>query len=336
MDYKKIIDNFQKKIYAPIYLLMGENPYLIDKITHFIEDNFFEDESLKDFNMEILYGKDSNVPHIVSLAKQFPMMSNYRLLIIKEAKDLKKITDLLAYAQKPQKQTVLVLCYKYGRLDKRTTLYKAIEKIGCVFDSPKVYDNQVSKYVLEMVAEKKFTIDNYTAELIANHIGTDLARINNELDKFKNIILQGNSITPDLVQEYIGVSKEFNDFELVNAIFERNIHKAFTIIHFFQSNPQNNPIQRTIGVFYSSFMKLLQFHFSSTKSNLKQFNIYTREAENSFRQGIRNFPYYHLTQVVYLLKTYDLKSKGFEGCNTPGSELLKELIFRIIEQKYDV
>ena len=336
MTYEKIIENFKNKIYLPVYLLMGENTYHIDKICDFIEDNFFEDDSLRDFNMETLYGKDSSVDQIVSLAKQFPMMSNYRLLIIKEAQSLDKIIELASYVQNPHKQTVLVICYKYKNMDKRTVLFKALEKMGGVYESPKIYDNQVAKYVKEMATEKKFVIDNYTAELIANHIGIDLSRINNELNKFKNIVKEGQTITPDLVQEYIGISKEYNEFELINAIWERNPGKAFEIIQFFQSNPKAYPIQKTIALFYSSFLKLIQYHFSPTKNNLKQFNIFNSDAEKTFREGVKNYPYSRSTQVIHLLKIYDLKSKGFESCDIPDQELLKELTFRILEGRFEV
>ncbi|MBP7102772.1 MAG: DNA polymerase III subunit delta [Bacteroidales bacterium] len=335
MTYEKIIDDFKKKIYVPVYLLMGENAYHIDKITHFIQENFFEDEGVKEFNMDILYGKDSSVDQIVSLAKQYPMMSNYRLVIIKEAQSIAKIADLAPYVQNPQKQTVLLLCYKYKSLDKRTLLYKAIDKMGGVFESPKIYDNQVSKYVKEIAAEKKFIIDNYTAELIASHIGTDLSRVDNEFNKFKNIIKEGASITPELVQEYIGISKEYNDFELVNAIWAKNAPKAYEIIYHFQSNPKAYPIQKTIAVLYNSFMKLVHYHFSANKSNLKQYNVFTAEAEKAFRYATTAYPYPIIMRIIHLLRMYDLKSKGFENCDTPDQELLKELTFRIIEGRYE-
>lgn len=336
MTYEKIIENFKKKIYLPVYLLMGENTYHIDKISNFIQDNFFEDEGEKDFNLEILYGKDSNIDQVISLAKQYPMISNYRLLIIKEAQSLMKITELAPYVQNPQKQTVLVLCYKYKAMDKRTLLYKAIDKMGGVFESPKIYDNQVAKYVKEIATEKKFLIDSYASELIAAHIGTDLSRIDNELNKFKNIIKEGESITPDLVQEYIGISKEYNEFELINAIWSKNAQKAFDIIQYFESNSKAYPIQKTIALFYTSFMKLMQYYFAANKSNLKQFNVFTAESERAFRAAVVTYPYPILMRIIHLLKIYDLKSKGYESCNIPDQELLKELTFRIIERRFEV
>ncbi|MGI6291617.1 MAG: DNA polymerase III subunit delta [Bacteroidales bacterium] len=335
MTYEQIIDNFKKKIYLPVYLLMGENTYHIDKLTDFILENFFEDEALKDFNLEILYGKDTTVDQIVALAKQYPMMSNYRLVIVKEAQSLNKIANLTPYVQNPQKQTVLVLCHKYKTIDKRTVLYKSLEKTGGLFESPKIYDNQVAKYVKEMANEKQYLITHSTSEIIANHIGADLSRINNELDKFKNIIKEGETITPDLVQEYIGISKEYNEFELINAIWSQNAQKAFEIINYFQSNPKEHPIQKIIALFYTSFLKLIQYHFSSNKSNLRQFNIFA-EAEKPFLNAIKNYPYPVVVKIIRLLKIYDLRSKGFEGYNISEFELLKELVFRIIQRKVEI
>ncbi len=335
MSYEQIINNLKKKIYSPIYLLMGENTYYIDKITHFILDNFFDDDTLKDFNLDILYGKDTTIEQIILLSKQYPMMSNYRLIIIKEAQNLNKIINLTSYIQNPQKQTVLVLCHKYKNVDKRTSFYKAIDKTGVVFESPKIYDNQVSKYVKEMVAEKKYIINDITAEIIARHIGTDLSRINNELDKFQNIIKKGETITADLVQEYIGISKEYNEFELINAIWTKNTRKSFEIIDYFQSNPKSYPIQRIISNIYSSFIKLMQYHLFPNNNTLKQINLYY-DAREAFMKAIKNYPYPVVKRIISLLKIYDLRSKGFEGYNISEFELLKELTFRIIGGKYTV
>lgn len=331
MTYQNLIQSFKKKIYLPVYLLMGENDYYIDKVSNYIQDNFFDDEGVKDFNLEILYGKDTTVNEIVSLAKQFPMMSDYRVLIVKEAQNLERsIADLLPYVQNPQKQTILVLCYKYKNLDKRLSLFKAIDKMGGVFESPKVYDNQVPKYVKEIVAENKFIISDYTAQLIAIHIGTDLSRIENEIIKLKNIIKEGEEISPELVEEYIGISREFNEFELINAIWARDASKAFQIIQYFESNPKNYPNAKTLPLIYNGFIKLMQYHFAKEKRNLKTYNIFNAEAEKAFRSAVQFYTLDILKAIIHLLKMYDLKSKGHEGCDIDDHELLKELTIKII------
>jgi DNA polymerase III subunit delta len=333
MTYQELITSIKKKIYSPVYLLMGENTYYIDKVTDYIQNNFFEDESVKDFNFQVLYGKDSTVNQIASLAKQFPMMSDYRVLIVKEAQSLEKIAELASYVQRPQKQTILVLCYKYKTLDKRTVLYKEVDKLGGVFETQKIWDNQVSKFVKEIVAEKDFKIDDYTAELIASHIGTDLSRIDNEITKLKNVLSPGAKITANVVEDYIGISKEYNVFELINAIWLRDGKKAFEIITFFQSNPKNFSNVMVLSQFYTSFMKMLQYYTLDNKENLASLKI-PFTAQNAFRRAAQYYTLPQVIKIMSLLKEYDLKSKGYEGSSIQDQELLKELVYKIMSRNF--
>lgn len=340
MPHRVIISNLQKKIYAPVYLLMGEVPYFIDKISDYFQDCFFEDEGMKDFNQQVVYGKDVKVEDLVSMAKEYPIMSDYRLLIVKEAQDLQKTpgsrdADLFApltkYLQQPQKQTLLVLCYKYKSIDKRSAFFKAVSKNGCVFETPKIYDNQVGRYVKDMVAEKEYTIDDATAELIASHIGVDLSRIDKELDKFRNILPQGGKITGELVEKHIGISREYNGFELANALWERNLNKAYEIIRFFSSNPKNYPNPMILAMLYTSFLKILQYHYATDKSDLRALGV-NWNIQRQFQSAVQYYTLPVVIRIIRLLKDYDLKSKGYEGCETQDQELLKELAFRIIHR----
>jgi len=262
------------------------------------------------------------------------------LLIVREAQELQKASGgkesdlfapLTAYLQHPQKQTLLVMCYKYKSVDKRSAFFKAANKVGCVFESPKIYDNQVPKYVKDMVGEKGFRMDDATAELIASHIGTDLSRIDKELDKFRNILPEGGAITRELVEEYIGISREYNGFELANALWERNLDRAYEIIRYFSTNPKNYPNPMIIAMIYSSFMKIIQYHYSADKGDLRALGVMWN-LQRQFQSAVKYYTLPVSIRVLHLLKEYDLKSKGYEGCETNDQELLKELVFRIINR----
>ncbi|MBR4492297.1 MAG: DNA polymerase III subunit delta, partial [Bacteroidales bacterium] len=312
----------------------------IDRISDYFQEHFFEDEGVRDFNQQVVYGKDIRVDDLVAMAKEYPIMAEHRLLIVKEAQELQKASGakesdlfapLTAYLQHPQKQTLLVLCYKYKSVDKRSSFFKAANKVGCVFETPKIYDNQVPKYVKEMVAEKGFKMDDVTAELIASHIGTDLSRIDKELDKFRNIIPAGGSITKELVEEYIGISREYNGFELANALWERNLNKAYEIIRYFSTNPKDYPNPMILAMLYSSFLKIVQYHYAADKSDLRAFGVMWN-LQRQFQSAVKYYTLPVAIKILRLLKEYDLKSKGYEGCDTNDQELLKEVVFRIINR----
>ena len=340
MPHRVIIGNLQKKIYYPLYLLMGETPYFIDKISDYFQEHFFEDEGVRDFNQQVVYGKDTRVDDLVAMAKEYPIMAEHRLLIVREAQELQKapgckdselFAPLTAYLQQPQKQTLLVLCHKYKSVDKRSAFFKAVSKVGCVFETPKIYDNQVPKYVKEMVAEKGFQMEDATAELIASHIGTDLSRIDKELDKFRNILPEGGAITRELVEEYIGISREYNGFELANALWERNLNKAYEIIRYFSTNPKNYPNPMILAMLYSSFLKIVQYHYAADKSDLRALGVMWN-LQRQFQSAVKYYTLPVAIRILHLLKEYDLKSKGYEGCDTNDQELLKEVVFRIINR----
>ena len=330
--YKELIEAVSKKQYAPIYLLMGEEPYFIDRASSHIEDTFFEDEGMKDFNFQLLYGMETDVNQIVSYAKEFPMMADHRLVIVREAQNVSKIEQMAEYAKNPQRQTVLVLCYKHKKMDGRTELFKAISKNGLVFESSKVYDNQLPAYIKDMVTEKKRRISDSALNLLAHHIGVDLSRISNELDKLENIVPQGSEITVPVIEQYIGISKEYNIFELVSAVIARNQVKTYEILNYFSNSPAGFIKTLTFPTLFSAFHKLLQYHFSVDKSEayLKSIGVFWTEVR-SYQSAASHYSVPKIVRIIHLIRKYDLMSKGGAGTTIEEPELIKELVFQIFK-----
>lgn len=340
MPHRILINEIKKGKYFPVYLLMGEEPYFIDKVADYLQHHFFEDDGMRDFNQQVVYGKDVRANDVVTMAKEYPMMSEHRLLIVREAQDMQKtsgqkesdsFTLLTDYAMHPQMQTLLVLCYKYKKVDKRSAFYKAVSKMGRVMESPTLYDNNIPKYVQEMAEEKGFRIDSSAADLVAAHIGTDLSRVDKELDKFVNLLQPGDNITAALIEKHIGISREYNGFELSNALLERNLSKVYTIIDFFSKNPKEYPNPKIIPMLYSTFLKLLQYHYLPDKRDLSSIGVIWK-MENTFRSAAAYYSLPVCIRIIHQLKEYDLKSKGFDGYNVEDTDLLKELCFRILNR----
>ena len=328
--YKELIEAIAKKQYAPIYLLMGEEPYFIDKASSYIEDTFFEDEGAKDFNFHLLYGMETSVNQIVAYAKEYPMMADYRLVIVREAQSVAKIELMAEYAKNPQRQTVLVLCYKHKKMDGRTELFKSISKNGTVFESTKVYDNQLPAYIKDMVKDKKRLINDAAVNLLTSHIGVDLSRISNELDKLENVVPQGSEVTVSVIEQYIGISKEHNIFELVSAVVARNQTKTYEILNYFSNSPANLPKTVTFSTLFSAFYKLLQYHFSVDKSEafLKSIGVFWSETR-TYQTAASHYSISKIVTIMHLIRRYDLMSKGAAGTAIEEPELIKELVFQI-------
>jgi len=331
MEYKDLITALSKKQYAPLYLLTGEDePYYVDKVSNYIETHFFEDESAKDFNFQLLYGKETTIDQIVAFSKEYPMMSDYRLVIVREAQEVGKIEQLAEYVKNPQKQTVLVLCYKYKSIDKRTTFYKTMNANGIVFESKKIYDNQLPVHIKAIAKEKGFEIGDVAVNLLASHIGTDLSRIDNELEKLRNIVPKNGEITTQIIEEYIGISKEHNVFEFVSAVIARKEHKVYEILNYFSSNPASYIKTMTIPALYAAFYRLLQYHFSIDKSEnyLKALGVFWTDTL-MYQQAASFYSFGKIVKIMHLLRKYDLMSKGGMGTNIEEQELIKELVFQV-------
>ncbi len=332
MTFETILSDLKKKTYSPIYFLMGDEPYFIDKITEFIAANVLE-ESEKAFNQTILYGKDVDAPAVINAAKRFPMMSKYQVVIIKEAQNIRNIDDLHYYVQKPLESTLLVINYKYKKLDKRKKLFKEVNKKGVLFESKKIYEDKVPDWITKYLKVKGFEIQPTAALLLTEYLGAELSKIAMELDKLMITIPSGEKlITPAYIEENIGISKDFNNLELQNALIKRDHLKAFRIIDHFAHDQKNNPLVVTIGMLYSFFNKIIVYYFLQDKSKMAvasalKINPYFVP---DYQRAAKVFPVKKAVEVISLLREYDLKSKGVGNVSTPPGDLLKELVYRIL------
>lgn len=328
----EIVSNIKKGNIQPIYFLMGDEPYYIDKISDFIEGTVL-DEAEKGFNQQVMYGRDVSVEDIVSAAKRFPMMAERQVIIVKEAQDLSRnIEKLVSYAENPQPTTVLVLNYKYKKLDKRKKLHKAVAKSGLIYESKKLYENQVSDWIRRVLSGKKYQIEPKAAQMLVEFLGTDLSKISNELDKLMLILPEGTIISPEHIEENIGISKDFNNFELRKAIGEKNILKANRIINYFAENPRNNPLVMTISLLNSFFTQLLLFHGlqDKSKSSVARAIGVSPYFVDEYFGAARNYPMRKVAQNIAFLRDADLKSKGVGASNLSQGDILKELLFKMM------
>ena len=331
-EINQIVADIRDGNLKPIYFLMGEEPYYIDKISDFIEDHVL-DESEKGFNQVVMYGRDVSVEEIIASAKRFPMMAERQVLIVKEAQDLSRtIEKLVPYIENPQPTTVLVINYKYKKIDKRKKLYKATAKNGLIFESKPLYENQVADWIRRVLGGKKYQAEPKAAQMLVEFLGTNLSKISNELDKLMRIVPQGTIITPDHIEQHIGISKDFNNFELRKAIGEKNILKANRIIHYFAQNPRHNPLVMTISLLNSFFTQLLIFHGLKNKPRehvAKALGIRPYFV-NDYSTAARYYPMKKVAQIIHLLRDADMKSKGVNANNQSQSDILKELLFKIM------
>jgi DNA polymerase-3 subunit delta len=332
VTYEEIISDLKNRIFKPVYFLAGEEPYYIDLITDYIQEKVLP-EAEKAFNQIVLYADDTNIAAIIDTARRFPMMASHQVLIIKEAQTLKNLDDLAIYLEKPLLSTILVFSYKYKTIDKRTKLYKTLESHGVYFESPRIRDYLIPAWIERYLMIKGIKTDPSASALLTEYLGTDLHKIVNELDKLIITLPAGKPfITTALIEKNIGISKDYNNFELQKAIGEKNILKANMIVHYFADNPKDNPITLSIASLFSFFSKLLTFHYLTDKSKnnvaavLKVNPFFVKEYENSaLRYDVSK-----TVQIISLLRTYDMKSKGYGDPGTEPGELMKELVFRIL------
>jgi DNA polymerase III subunit delta len=345
-EVQDILLDLKRKIVKPIYFLNGEEPYYIDLISDYIEHTII-DESLREFDQTVLYGKDTDMNQIISAAKRYPMMSEYQVLIVKEAQNLKELgakgsddekTDtkqkniLSTYLDQVQPSTILVFCYKYKTLDKRSAIYKALQKKAVVFESKKLYDNQIPQWIQQYLDQKKYKINLRATQLIADYLGNDLSKIANELDKLMINVSVETEISVEHVQQNIGISKEYNVFELQDALGRRDILKANKIIHYFGQNPKDNPLVLILASLYGYFNKILLAHFAPDKSKA---GLASALGVNpyfvaDYERAMMNFNTAKLKQVFSILREFDGKSKGLDNASTDDAGLLKEMIFKIL------
>ena len=318
--------------FSPIYILMGDEPYFLDKITDYIADNVLQPEE-RDFNQSVVFGSDVTAAQVVDLAREFPMMATHRVVIVKEAQSLKNADLLVKYLATPVPSTILVLCYKGGKVD-RSVLVKA-KTSGIVFESKKKRDYELPDFIMGYLKLRGVTIDNKSASMIAEHIGADLSRLTSELEKVM-ISLPANDrrITPDVVEQQIGVSKDFNVFELKNAIVTKNIFKANQIIKYFDNNPKAGSLYSFVPLLFNYFQNLMIAHYAPEKTNENALANYlelkSSWAAKEYITGMRNYSATKVLNIIHMIKVTDAKSKGIGNVSTSTGDLAKELLFFIL------
>ena len=326
----KIVNDIKAGNIKPIYFLMGEEPYYIDKLSDFIEQNVLSEEE-KGFNQTVLYGRDVTIDDIVSTAKRYPMMAERQVVIVKEAQELSRTIDKIeSYLENPMESTVLVFCYKYKTLDKRKKATKLLAQKGIVYESKKLYENQVGDWIKRVLAGKKYSIEPKAAAMLVEFLGTDLSKINNEFEKLQIILPAGSTINPQHIEENIGFSKDFNNFELLKALGSRNQAKAFHIAHYFSENPKANPLVVTTGIVFGFFVKVLKYHGLKDKNpkNVAVALGISTYFLNDYDVALKNYPMKKVSQIITSLREIDVKSKGV-GANLSQADLLKEMLYTI-------
>lgn len=330
--YDTIMADLKARRFKPVYILMGEEPYYIDRLTEYLENNVMPPEE-RDFNQTVVYGGDTNAAQVIDMAKRFPMMAEYQVVIVKEAQNVKGWDKLDTYLEKPLASTILVICYKNGSIDSRKKFMVKAAANGVVFKSEKLRDNVVPAFIEEYVKANNATIDNKAKLMIADFIGNDLARITSEIDKTL-ISLQGQDrkVTPEIVEKEIGISKEYNMFELRNALIDRDVVKANRIVKYIDNNPKTASLFSFLPGLFSFFQNLMVAHYTDkTERGVMVALGYKSEwAVKDYMKALRSFNAYKTMQIIHQIRVTDAKSKGIDNPNTSPGDLLKELVFFIL------
>ncbi len=331
MKYAEIVKNIKAGNFAPIYFLMGEETYHIDQLTKLIEKVALPEDQ-QSFNQTVLYGRDTDVNTIIGEAKRYPMMADRVVVIVREAQDIRMIENLEKYLENIQPTTVLVIAYKYKTIDKRKKLYKLLSNGHVVFESKKLYDNQIPDWIGSNLAQRGFNSSMKARVLLAESLGSDLGRIDSELEKLELVAEKGSNIDEQIVEDNIGISKDFNNFELITALGKKQLLKALTIQKYFAANPKDNPLVVTIGLLFGFFSKLMIVHQAQDKTpgglaKLLGVNPYF---VRDYQEGAVNYDLKKLARIISYLRECDVRSKGIRNATTADGELLKELIFKII------
>lgn len=332
MEFNQIIKELKNKIYKPIYILMGKEAYYIDIISDYIADNVLEEHE-KDFNQTIFYGKDCDITTVIHTCQRYPMMSNYQVVIIKEAQNLKKFEDqLINYLANPLNTTILVVCFKYDIIKKRT-LTDIAEKKGVLFNSKEITEGKLPAWIEQYVSERGYSIDTKSAFILAQNLGTDLSKIANEIDKlFIAIGSDTKKITPDDIEKNIGISKDYNQFELQNAMGKKEIVKITKMLNYFINNEKSFPFVVLNMALFQFFEKILRFHSLKDRSqnSIASTLMVPPFVANSFIEYARFYPLQKTLKIISLIREYDLKAKGVDNVSASDGQLLKEIIFKIL------
>lgn len=332
VTFEQIVTEIKARKYRPVYLFMGDEPYYIDELTNMLTETVLPEEE-RDFNQSILYGMETNVTAVITMARSYPMMSDHQLIVIKEAQNLSKIEELEVYVKNPLKSTILVLNYKGGALDKRKKLYAEIDKNGAIFESKKIPEYKIPAFITSYILSKGLSIDQKSAQMLSDYLGNDLSKLTNEIAKLLIAIPSGQMrITADLIEENIGISKDFNNFELLNAIINKNIFKVNQIADYFEKNPKNNPMIMTMSVLFNFFSNLMICYWAKNKTEqglATELGLRNPYQAKDYVIALKNYNAFKCMEIIGLLRIYDAKSKGVDNNSAPDGELLKELLYKI-------
>ena len=335
VTYNSIMADLKAGKYAPVYYLMGDEAYYIDRISDYIAEHALQPEE-RDFNQTILFGSDVTAAQIADTARRYPMMAERQVVIVKEAQNLKQTDQLEKYFKKPSPQTVLVLCHKNGTIDGRKREYtKSIREAGILFESKKLRERDLPPFIENYLSQREVSIDPKSTQLIADSIGADLSRLTSELDKvIISLPKEDRRVTPQVVEDQIGVSKDFNAFELRDAIVNRNVFKANQIIKYFDNNPKAGSLYSFLPMLFSYFQNLMIAFYAPKKQSqegvAEWLELRSPWAAKDYMTGMRNFSGMKVMQIISKIREIDAKSKGLDNPNTPPGELMKELIFYIL------
>lgn len=333
ITYEEIVRNLKNRVYSPVYFLMGEEDYYIDRISDYIMDTVLS-EVEKEFNLTVLYGADTDMAGVINAAKRYPMMSEHQVIVVKEAQGLKGMEDLVYYLQKPLLSTILVFCYKHGTLDRRKKITAEIEKAGVLFESKKLKDTQLPGFISSFLKRKKVEIEPKASEMIAEFVGTDLNRLAGELEKLIITLPPGATrITPEQIERNIGISKDYNNFELRSALIEKDVLKANRIVKYFNDNPKNNPLQLTLAVLFNFFSNLMLAYYAPEKTErgiAAQLGLRSPWQSREYMAAMRRYKGIKVMQIIEAIRTCDAKSKGIDNSSMSDGDLLKELVYVIL------
>ena len=335
VSFDSIMADLEARRFAPVYYLMGEESYYIDKISDYIAEHVLQPEE-RDFNQTVLFGSDVTASQVADYARRYPMMSEYQVIIVKEAQNIKQTEALEKYFKQPLASTILVICHKNGNVDGRKREYvKAIQSAGVLFESKKLRDRDLPVFIENYLRTRNVSIDAKSTQIIADSIGADLSRLSSELDKvILSLSEQDRRVTPQVVEDQIGVSKEFNGFELRDAIVNRNVFKANQIIKYFDKNPKAGSIYAFLPLLFNYFQNLMIAYYApnnkSQEAVAEWLELRNSWAAKDYMIGMRNYTGTKVMQIIGKIREIDAKSKGLDNPNTPPGELMKELIFYIL------
>ena len=334
ISYESICKEIAERKFSPIYVLMGEEPFFIDQITDLLIENVLAEEE-RDFNQSIFYGADADAVSVINAARRFPMMSEYQLIVVKEAQLMRDIELLSAYTKHPLSSTVLVINYKYKTLDRRKSLAAAVEKNGILFESKKIPDYKMPGFITGLLQQRSLAIDAKAAQMLSDFLGNDLNRLSKELDKLAIVMAQMGSkrVTPELVERNIGISKEYNNFELIKALATKDVLKANRIAQYFEKNPKTNPLQMTLAVLFNYFSNLLIAYYSKDRSEaglMAALGLRSAFQLKDYQMGMRHYSAMKVFLSIGEIRKADAASKGVDNASASDADLLKELLYKIM------